>query len=88
MDSRHYSSFTDVLRGNINLEEELFSVFENGPMLIQDSPLNDEVATSKKKQARGVNFSAKEDKLLVAAWLNTSVEIGRASCRERVSSPV
>ena len=43
-------------------------------MLVQDSPLNDEVATSKKKPARGVNFSAEEDKLLVATWLNTSVD--------------
>ena len=36
--------------------------------------MNDEVATPKKKQARGVNFSVEEDKLLVAAWLNTSVD--------------
>ena len=74
MDSRHYSSFTDVLRGNINLEDELFSVFENSPMKVQDSPLNDEVATSKKKTTRDINFSPEEDKLLVAAWLNTNVD--------------
>ena len=74
MDSRHYSSFTDVLRGNINLEDEIFDVSESSPLLVEDSPLNDEVATSKKKQARGVNFSVEEDKLLVAAWLNTSVD--------------
>ena len=43
-------------------------------MLVQDSPLNDEVATSTKKTTRGINFSPKEDKLLVAAWLNTSVD--------------
>ena len=74
MDSRHYSSFTDVLRGNINLEDELFGVSKSSPMLVEDSLLNDEVATSKKKLARGVNFSAEEDKQLVAAWLNTSVD--------------
>ena len=74
MDSRRYSSFTDVLRGNINLEDELFSLSENSPMLVQDSPLNDEVATSKKKTTRGIGFNPKEDKLLVAAWLNTSVD--------------
>ncbi|KAL0010623.1 hypothetical protein SO802_005731 [Lithocarpus litseifolius] len=73
MDSRHYSSFTDVLRGNINLEDQLFGVSENSPLLVEDSPLNDEVATSKKK-TRGINFSPEEDKLLVAAWLNTSVD--------------
>ena len=50
MDSSYYSSFTDVLRGNINLEDELFGLSENSPMLVQDSPPNDEVATSKKKQ--------------------------------------
>ena len=67
MDSRHYSSFTDVLRGNINLEDELFGVSKSSPLLVKDSPLNDEVATSKKKSTRGINFSAKEDKQLVAA---------------------
>ncbi|XP_075638433.1 uncharacterized protein LOC142610506 [Castanea sativa] len=74
MDLGHYALYTDVLRGNIDLEEELFGVFENTPMLVQDSPPNDEVATSKKKTSRGINFSPEEDKLLVAAWLNTSVD--------------
>ena len=67
MDSRHYSSFTDVLRGNINLEDELFGVSKSSPLLVKDSPLNDEVTTSKKKSTRGINFSAEEDKQLVAA---------------------
>ena len=75
MDSRHYSSFTDVLRGNINLEDELFGVSKSSPLLVKDSPLNDEVATSKKKSTRGINFNAEEDKQLVAAWLNTSVDL-------------
>ncbi|XP_030944883.1 uncharacterized protein LOC115969389 [Quercus lobata] len=74
MDSRNYSSFIDLVRGNINLEDEIFDVSESSPLLVEDSPVNDEVATSKKKQARGVNFSVEEDKLLVAAWLNTSVD--------------
>ncbi|XP_030925833.1 uncharacterized protein LOC115952740 [Quercus lobata] len=73
MDSRPFSSFTDVLQGNINLEDELFSVSESSPLLVEDSSLNDEVATSKKKSTRGINFSAEEDKLLVVAWLNTNV---------------
>ena len=67
MDSRHYSLFTDVLRGNINLEDELFGESKSSPLLVKDSPLNDEVATSKKKSTRGINFSAEEDKQLVAA---------------------
>ena len=67
MDSRNYSSFTDLIRGNINIEDELFGVSESNSLLVEDSPLNDEVATSKKKSIRGVNFSAEEDKLLVAA---------------------
>ena len=74
MDSRNYSSFTDLVWGNINLEDELFDVSESSPLLVKDSPLNDEVATSKKKPTCGVNFSTKEDKLLVATWLNTSVD--------------
>ena len=74
MDSRNYSSFIDLVWGNINLEDELFNVSESSPLLVKDSPLNDEVATSKKKPACGVNFNAEEDKLLVAAWLNTSVD--------------
>ena len=49
MNSRHYSSFTDVLWGNINSKDELFGLSENSPLLVQDSPLDDEVATSKKK---------------------------------------
>ncbi|KAK7840747.1 hypothetical protein CFP56_016220 [Quercus suber] len=68
MDSRNYLSFTDLVRGNINLEDELFNVSESSPLIVEDSPLNDEVATSKKKKpACGVNFNAEEDKLLVAA---------------------
>ena len=43
-------------------------------MLVQNSPPNDEVATSKKKTTRGIGFSLEEDKLLVAAWLNISVD--------------
>nr|XP_023892959.1 uncharacterized protein LOC112004952 [Quercus suber] len=74
MDSRHYSFYIDVLRGNINLEDQHFSVSENSPMLVQDSPLNDEVATSTKKTTYSINFSPEEDKLLVAAWLNTNVD--------------
>ncbi|KAK7829805.1 hypothetical protein CFP56_028817 [Quercus suber] len=74
MDSRHNSFYIDVLRGNINLEDQRFSVSENSPMLVQDSPLNDEVVTSTKKTTYGINFSPEEDKLLVAAWLNTSVD--------------
>ncbi|XP_030930572.1 uncharacterized protein LOC115956288 [Quercus lobata] len=81
MDSRNYSSFTDLVRGNINLEDEIFDVSESSPLLVEDSPLNDEVATSKKKQARGVNFSAEEDKLLVAAWLNTSVILSKIEAK-------
>ena len=73
MDSRNYSSFTDLVWGDINLEDELFGVSKSSPLLVEDSPLNDEVVISKKKPARGVNFSAEEDKLLVATWLNTSV---------------
>ena len=74
MDSRHYSSFTDVLQGNINLEDELFGTSESSPLLVEDSPLNDEVSTSKKKSTYGINFNAEEDNLLVVAWLNTSVD--------------
>ena len=44
-------------------------------MLIQDSPLNDEVASSKKKTIHGINFNPKEDKLLTATWLNTGVDL-------------
>ncbi|XP_050253758.1 uncharacterized protein LOC126699825 [Quercus robur] len=56
------------------VQDELFGVSESSPLLVEDPPLNDEVATSKKKPTCGVNFSAEEDKLLVAAWLNTSVD--------------
>ena len=74
MDSRNYSSFTDLVRGNINLEDEIFDVSENNPLLVEGSPLNDEIATTKKKPTCGVNFSTEENKLLVATWLNTSVD--------------
>ena len=43
-------------------------------MLVQDSPLDDEIATSKKKTKHGIGFSPEEDELLVATWLNTSVD--------------
>ena len=34
MDSRNYSSFTDLVWGNINLENELFGVSESNPLLV------------------------------------------------------
>ncbi|XP_075643865.1 uncharacterized protein LOC142615071 [Castanea sativa] len=43
-------------------------------MSVQDSPSEAEIVTPAKKSKRGGNFSVEEDKLLVLAWLNTSVD--------------
>ena len=64
--------YTDILRGDINFEEQLLGVSKNRPMLVQDSSLNVEVVTSKTTTRCGINFSPEEDKLLIAIWLNTS----------------
>ena len=50
MDSRNYSSFIDPVRGNINLEDEIFDVSESSPLLVEDSPLNDEVPLLRKNK--------------------------------------
>ena len=46
-------------------------------MSVQDSPSEAEIVTPKTttKWGRGGNFSIEEDKLLVSAWLNISVDV-------------
>nr|POE68973.1 hypothetical protein CFP56_41142 [Quercus suber] len=51
MDSRNYSSFTDVLRGNVSLEDELFGVSETSPLLVEDSSMNDEAKIEAKNES-------------------------------------
>ena len=43
-------------------------------MSVQDSPSEAEIVTPAKKSKQGGNFSIEEDKLLVLAWLNISVD--------------
>nr|XP_023929819.1 glutathione S-transferase T3-like [Quercus suber] len=62
---------TSIIQGNIDVDSQLSGISQNNPMSSSDSTPEVE---SPKKTKWGVNFSVDEDKLLVSAWLNTSVD--------------
>ena len=68
---------TSIMNGDIKIDSQFLEISQNTPMSVSDSPppppLQVENASSTKRK-RGSNFSVEEDKLLVAAWLNTSVD--------------
>ena len=65
--------YASIIEGDIDIDSPFFGVSQNNPMLISNSSLEVEnITTNKGKQ--GVNFSVDEDKLLVLAWLNTSLD--------------
>uniref|UniRef100_A0A2N9IVW3 Uncharacterized protein n=1 Tax=Fagus sylvatica TaxID=28930 RepID=A0A2N9IVW3_FAGSY len=72
MDSQGNMSFTNLLQEDSNLDKELLGESQHTPMSIQESPFQVDMILFKSKRQAG-NFTVEEDKLLVLAWLNTSL---------------
>nr|XP_023873606.1 uncharacterized protein LOC111986212 [Quercus suber] len=69
------------MNGDIEIDSQFLGMAQNTPLSVSDSPPPPQPQpqpqvenASSVKGKRGSNFSAEEDKLLVAAWLNTSVD--------------
>ncbi|KAK1374125.1 glutathione S-transferase T3-like [Heracleum sosnowskyi] len=78
MDSQDpgHGYFTDLLNQDHVLDSTFIWQNETSPRTNDDSPPfphNKEIIT--KKPARGVNFTPEEDKLLLSAWLNCSIDV-------------
>ena len=58
------------IQGQIDVNSSLLGVSQNNPI---SSP-EVEITTSNKPPRRGTNFSVEEDKILVLASLNTSID--------------
>ena len=74
---RDLTYITGIMNGDIEIDSQFLGTSQNTPVLVSDSPPPHppqvENASSTKGK-RGSNFSVEEDKLLVEAWLNTSVD--------------
>ncbi|XP_023901055.2 uncharacterized protein LOC112012916 [Quercus suber] len=65
------------MNGDIEIDLQFLGTSQNTPLSVSDSPppFQPQIENaSSTKGKRGTNFSLEEDKLLVAAWLNTSVD--------------
>ena len=66
-----------IMNGDIEIDSQFIGTSQNTPVSVSDSPPPPPPQvenTSSTKGKRGSNFSIEVDKLLVAAWLNTSVD--------------
>jgi len=63
---------TSIMQGDIDVDSQLLGISQNNPMSSSDS--TPEVESSMKTK-EGINFNVDEDKLLVSAWLNISVDV-------------
>ena len=70
---RDLTYITEIMNGDIEIDSQFIGTSQNTPVSVSDSPPLVENASFTKGK-RGFNFSIEEDKLLVAAWLNTSVD--------------
>ncbi|KAI3783374.1 hypothetical protein L1987_42453 [Smallanthus sonchifolius] len=76
LDSLHQDMyFTNLLSQDSQFGPTYDGQNETSPMSLDDSPpLPPNNLANVKKSIRGVNFSPEEDKLLVSAWLNCSLD--------------
>ena len=66
---------TGIMNGDIEIDSQFLETSQNTPVSVSDSPPPPQVENaSSTKGKRGFNFTVEKDKLLVAAWLNTSVD--------------
>ena len=74
---RDLTYITGIINGDIEIDSQFIGTSQNTPVSVSNSPPPPppqvENASSTKGK-RGSKFSIEEDKLLVAAWLNTSVD--------------
>ena len=74
---RDLTYITGIMNGDIEIDSQFIGTSQNTPVSVSNSPPPPppqvENASSTKGK-RGSNFSIEEDKLLVTAWLNTSVD--------------
>ena len=74
---RDLTYITGIMNGDIEINSQFIRTSQNTSVSVSDSPPPPpppvENASSTKGK-RGSNFSIEEDKLLVAVWLNTSVD--------------
>ena len=72
---RDLTFITGIMNGDIEIDSQFLETSQNTPMSVSDSPPPPQVENaSSTKGKRGFNFTVEEDKLLVAAWLNISVD--------------
>ncbi|XP_023873079.2 uncharacterized protein LOC111985658 [Quercus suber] len=65
------------MNGDIKIDSQFLETSQNTHLSVSDSPPPPQLQvenTSSTKGKRGTNFSVEEDKLLVATWLNTSID--------------
>ena len=65
--------YASIIEEDIDIDSPLLGVSQNNPMFVSNSSPKVETITTN-KGIQGVNFSVDEDKLLVSAWLNTSLD--------------
>ena len=74
---RDLTYITGIMNRDIEIDSQFIGTSQNTPVSVSNSPPPPppqvENASSTKGK-RGSNFSIEEDKLLVTAWLNTSVD--------------
>ena len=72
---RDLTFITGIMNGDIEIDSQFLGTSQNTPVSVSDSPPPPQVENaSSTKGKRGSNFTVEEDKLLVAAWFNTSVD--------------
>ena len=73
---RDLTFITGIMNGDIEINSQFLGTSQNTPVSVSDSPPPPPQVenTSSTKGKRDSNFTVEEDKLLVAAWLNTSVD--------------
>ncbi|CAL5340630.1 unnamed protein product [Camellia sinensis] len=78
MDSQQHGYFTNLLQERPNIDEHYLMesqyLNQNTQVFAQESQFTAEIESSSKKPQRGGNFTIAEDKLLVSAWLNISLD--------------
>ncbi|KAK9056336.1 hypothetical protein SSX86_027426 [Deinandra increscens subsp. villosa] len=77
MDSQYQGemSYTDLFDQDLQFGHTYGGQNETSPVNLEDSqPLSTNNPTSVRKSIRGVNFTIEEDKLLVSAWLNCTLD--------------
>ncbi|KAI8542852.1 hypothetical protein RHMOL_Rhmol08G0171900 [Rhododendron molle] len=77
MDQRHGGYFTNLMESDSHEEQfvmESQCLNPNAQVFTQETQFTDEMGSIPKKPPRGGNFTMEEDKLLVSAWLNTSMD--------------